>query len=213
MQAVKNQIINLADLHGHERNYNRHSDAQIARIAKSLSTFGQVRSIVVRNNTILAGHGVVLAAHTLGWDTIRADVVDHLSESESLAYVVADNELARQSDPDQAQLAAILEELQAREPLLVEAAGYSSMELEQLLAQVASGFAPNDPNAEWVGMPEFAPSAESTFQSIHVHFATKEDVSRFAKLIEQTITDKTKYVWYPEREGTPHADKRWIDES
>jgi hypothetical protein len=63
-------------------------------------------------------------------------VQDHLTEAQALAYVVADNELARQSDPDQAQLAAILEELQAKEPLLVEAAGYTSMELEQLLRSV-----------------------------------------------------------------------------
>jgi ParB-like chromosome segregation protein Spo0J len=130
------QDIPLADLKGHERNYNAHSDAQIARIARSLSTFGQVRSIVTRQNTILAGHGVVLAARSLGWETIRADVQDQLSEAQALAYVVADNELARQSDPDQAQLAAILEELQAKEPLLVEAAGYTSMELEQLLRLV-----------------------------------------------------------------------------
>ena len=130
--------IPLADLRAHDRNYNQHSDAQIAKIAKSLATFGQVRSIVVWHNTILAGHGVVMAAKSLGWDTIRADRIaqDHLTESQALAYVVADNELARQSDPDQAQLAAILEELQAREPLLVEAAGYSSMELEQLLRLV-----------------------------------------------------------------------------
>jgi DNA modification methylase len=128
--------IPLAELQPHARNYNQHSDAQIARIAKSLETFGQVRSIVVRNNTILAGHGVVLAARSLGWETIRADVQDQLTEAQALAYVVADNELARQSDPDQAQLAAILEELQAREPVLVEAAGYSAQELEQLLRLV-----------------------------------------------------------------------------
>jgi ParB-like chromosome segregation protein Spo0J len=130
------QEYRLADLSPHPRNYNQHSDAQIARIAKSLSTFGQVRSIVIWHNTILAGHGVVMAAKSLGWDSIRADVQDHLSEAQALAYVVADNELARQSDPDQAQLAAILEELQAKEPLLVEAAGYSSQELEQLLRSV-----------------------------------------------------------------------------
>jgi DNA modification methylase len=133
---IQNQVVNLADLQPHPANYNRHSEAQIAKLAKSLQTFGQVRSVVVWRNTILAGHGVVLAALSLGWTEIRADDVSHLSEDEALAYVVADNELARQSDPDQAQLAAILEELQAREPQLVTAAGYSTAELEQLLRLV-----------------------------------------------------------------------------
>jgi ParB-like chromosome segregation protein Spo0J len=135
--VVKNQLIQLADLKAHPRNYNRHEQAQVVRIAKSLSTFGQVRSIVVWRMTTLAGHGVVEAAKSLGWQTLRADVLpDEYPEDSALAYVVADNELARQSDPDQAQLAAILEELQAREPLLVEAAGYSAQELEQLLRSV-----------------------------------------------------------------------------
>jgi len=135
--TVVRQEVKIADLKAHERNYNFHGDAQIARIAKSLSTFGQVRSIVVWRMTTLAGHGVVLAAKSLGWETIRADVLpDEYPEDSALAYVVADNELARQSDPDQAQLAAILEELQAREPVLVEAAGYSTADLEQLLRLV-----------------------------------------------------------------------------
>ena len=70
-----------------------------------------------------------------------------------------------------------------------------------------------DPNEEWEGMPEFKQSEESTYQSIHVHFATIEDANRFAQLIEQNITEKTKFIWYPAREKTTHADKRYADES
>jgi hypothetical protein len=206
-----NSIVNLADLQPHSRNYNAHSSQQIARIAKSLQTFGQVRSIVVRDGTILAGHGVVEAARTLGWTEIRADVVDELSEDAALAYVVADNELARQSDPDQAQLAAILEELQAREPLLVEAAGYSQMELQQLLALVTSGGVPNDPNAEWGGMPEYAQEDLRAAQSIHIHFKTRKDIDDFAALIGQKITDKTRSIWIPQIEIERYADKVYMN--
>jgi ParB-like chromosome segregation protein Spo0J len=103
-----NQVVKLADLQSHPKNYNGHDAAQVAKLAASLTAFGQVRSIVVWRGTILAGHGVVLAARSLGWTELRADVVDELDEARALAYVVADNELARQSDPDLAQLAAIL---------------------------------------------------------------------------------------------------------
>jgi ParB-like chromosome segregation protein Spo0J len=136
MMEVIRQDVALADLHPFPRNYNTHSPAQIAKLAKSLSTFGQVRSIVAWLNPddgliyTLAGHGVVEAARSLSWLTMRADVLHDCTYDTAMAYVVADNELARQSDPDQAQLAAILEELQAKEPLLVEAAGYSAKELE-----------------------------------------------------------------------------------
>jgi hypothetical protein len=198
--VVHNQVVRLADLRPHSRNYNVHSAAQIARIAKSLSRFGQVRSVVTWHSTILAGHGVVEAAKSLGWTELRADVVDDLSEDEALAYVVADNELARQSDPDQAQLAAILEELQAREPLLVEAAGYTDLELRQLLAQVVSGGAPQDPNQLWQGMPAF--EQENVFgaiASIKVHFATQEALDTFSELVDQNVNTKTTFIWYPKQ--------------
>lgn len=109
---IGNQTIRLDDYRSHPSNYNRHSDDQIRRLAKSLAEFGQVRSIVVWRDTILAGHGVVAAAYSLGWSELRADLLpDDWQEEKALAYLVADNELARRSDPDQAQLAAILEEL------------------------------------------------------------------------------------------------------
>lgn len=138
--TIQHRDVSLADLAPHPRNYNRHSDAQIARIARSLTRFGQVRSIVTWRNTTLAGHGVVAAARSLGWPSLRADVLpDAYPEQDALAYVVADNELARLSDPDQEQLAAILEELNSYEPALVEAAGYGQQELEQLLRLVGKG--------------------------------------------------------------------------
>jgi DNA modification methylase len=135
--TIQNQTIRIEDYSPHPANYNRHSDDQIRRIAKSLSEFGQVRSVVIWCNYFLAGHGVREAALSLGWTELRADVLpDDWSEKKALAYLVADNELARRSDPDQAQLAAILQELERTQPQLREAAGFAQQELEQLLRQV-----------------------------------------------------------------------------
>lgn len=134
-----NQRVALATLRPHPRNYNRHPASQVQRIAASLGKFGQVRSVVVWRSTILAGHGVVEAARAAGWQSIRADVLpDDYPEHLALAYVAADNELARQGDPDMAQLAAILEESRAADAELLEAIGYSDKEFEALLAEVAS---------------------------------------------------------------------------
>ena len=49
----------------------------------------------------------------------------------------------------------------------------------------------------WKGMPEFELQDLTPFQSIIVHFRNKENCQAFAKLINQTIRDKTKYIWYP----------------
>ncbi len=135
-----NQRVALADIAPHERNYNRHPADQVKRIAASLRKFGQVRSIVVWRSTILAGHGVVEAARSLGWKEITADVLpDTYPEHLALAYVAADNELARLGDPDQAALAAILQESAAADAELLEAIGYGEAELQALLEEVGKG--------------------------------------------------------------------------
>lgn len=147
MQPV-NQLINLDEYKAHPRNYNRHPDAQVQRITASLRKFGQPRSVVVWRGQFLAGHGVAEAARRLGWKQLRADVLpDDYPEHLALAYVVADNELSRQSDPDQAALAAILQEVGRVDAELVEAAGFGRQELEQLLRQVGAtnGAAPDVP--------------------------------------------------------------------
>jgi ParB-like chromosome segregation protein Spo0J len=107
----RNETLDLDLLEPHPKNYNRHPAEQVRRLAKSLTKFGQVRSVVVWRNTLLAGHGVVEAARILNWRTVRADVLpDDYPEHLALAYIAADNELAKQGDPVMAQLAAILEE-------------------------------------------------------------------------------------------------------
>jgi hypothetical protein len=61
----------------------------------------------------------------------------------------------------------------------------------------------DNPEDEWVGMPEFDLSnAQEPHQSIKIHFKCEDDVKAFAKLIGQNITDKTKYLWFPKREVT-----------
>ena len=135
-----NQVIRLADYKPHPRNYNRHPEAQVKRIQASLRKFGQVRSVVVWQGYFLAGHGVAEAARGLGWEKLRADVLpDDYPEHLALAYVAADNELARQGDPDQAQLAAILADSKAADAELLEAIGYSDKEFDELLRSVGGG--------------------------------------------------------------------------
>jgi len=70
-----------------------------------------------------------------------------------------------------------------------------------------------DYDKEWQGMPEFHQEDLTGYQSIHVHFKTKEDVISFAELIDQKITDKTRAIWFPEAEQQDHGDDLFHDES
>ena len=148
-----NRRIPLADLQPHPHNYNRHPAKQIKRIATSLRKFGQVRSIVVWRNTILAGHGVTEAARSLGWNEIAADVLpDEYPEHLALAYVAADNELSRLGDPDRAALAAIIEQSRTVDDELLEAIGYDEAEYDRLLSEMEMSTIHDAPESESRGI-------------------------------------------------------------
>src|ERR1035437_3395685 len=85
----------LAELAPYPRNPRRHSDAQIAQIAGSIAQFGFNSPILIDSKgNIIAGHGRYLASLKLGLDTVPVIVLDHLSETEKRAYLLADNQLA-----------------------------------------------------------------------------------------------------------------------
>jgi len=114
-----NQTVEVAQCRPHPRNYNRHSENQVADLRASLRRFGQVRSVVVQGNgdgyLVVAGCGVWEAARREGLRELRADVIPAgWDEARVLAYLAADNELARQGLPDEAQLAALVEEVRER---------------------------------------------------------------------------------------------------
>jgi hypothetical protein len=49
----------------------------------------------------------------------------------------------------------------------------------------------------WKGMPEFEQEDKLGWKTIKVHFESKGDYEAFARLINQTLTDQTKSIWYP----------------
>jgi len=65
----------------------------------------------------------------------------------------------------------------------------------------------------WGGMPEFEHGNLLPYQSIQVHFESPEDRERFAKLVGQTITDRTQSIWHPEAEIDRMVTARYHDES
>jgi hypothetical protein len=57
----------------------------------------------------------------------------------------------------------------------------------------------DDPNQEWSGMPEFEQEDLLAKKSIKVNFLTEGAVIEFADLIQQTLTMKTRSIWFPEQ--------------
>ena len=84
------------------RNARTHSREQIKQIANSIQAFGFINPIIVdADNMIVAGHARVLAAKEIGLSLIPAIRVDHLTDAEKRAYILADNKLAENAGWDQ----------------------------------------------------------------------------------------------------------------
>jgi DNA modification methylase len=116
------------------RNPRTHSDAQVAQIAASIAEFGFNSPILVDAKAgIIAGHGRLLAARKLGLAEVPVIVLDHLTEAQKRAYIIADNQLALNAGWDEALLSAELAALQA-EDFHTTVLGFEDGELARLLA-------------------------------------------------------------------------------
>jgi DNA modification methylase len=115
------------------RNARTHSPEQVAQIAASIAEFGFNAPILVDSNAgIIAGHGRLLAACKLGLAEVPVVVLDHLSETQRRAYVLADNRLALNAGWDQELLHAELASLQ-EDSFDLDLVGFSAEELDELL--------------------------------------------------------------------------------
>src|SRR3984893_11711408 len=115
MQAMAKHIEHwpLEKLIPYPRNPRTHSDAQVAQIAASIATFGFNNPILVDTKAgIIAGHGRLLAARKLQLAEVPVIVLDHLTEAQKRAYILADNQLALNAGWDDTLLAAELAALQ-----------------------------------------------------------------------------------------------------
>jgi DNA modification methylase len=102
----------VADLIPYAANSRTHSDAQVAQIAASIREFGWTNPILIDgDNTIIAGHGRLLAARKLGMEEVPAIVLDHLTKAQQRALVIADNQLALNAGWNLDMLKAEIEDL------------------------------------------------------------------------------------------------------
>jgi len=117
------------------RNARTHSDAQVAQIAASIAQFGFNNPILVDTNAgIIAGHGRLLAARKLRLAHVPVVVLDHLTETQKRAYILADNKLAEQAGWDDELLRGELADLKDAD-LDLEVLGFTEDELRTLLAE------------------------------------------------------------------------------
>ena len=130
---IKIVMRKVGDLIPYVNNSRTHSDDQVAQIAASIKEFGWTNPILVDgDNSIIAGHGRLMAARKLKMDEVPTIELDYLTDVQRKALIIADNKLALNSDWDLGLLSLELEELQG---LYFDLAltGFSDDELAKLL--------------------------------------------------------------------------------
>jgi hypothetical protein len=87
---------NPIHLNTYKNNARVHSKEQIKQIANSIKEFGFLNPILIDSQSfeIIAGHGRLEAAFTLGLESVPVIEVSHLSDAQKRAYTLIDNTLA-----------------------------------------------------------------------------------------------------------------------
>ena len=140
------ETLSTASLIPYARNAKKHDASQVAKLAGSIREFGFNNPVLVdKDNGIIAGHGRVLAAQSLGLETVPCIRLGHLSDTQRRAYILADNRLAEIGGGwDEEMLKLELADLSQNADLDFDLTGFSDTDLHKLLIETKEDAPPDD---------------------------------------------------------------------
>ena len=90
--------------------------------------------MIDQSNVIIAGHGRLEAAKILGLDSVPTIQIEHLTEAQKRAYVIADNKLADNAGWDPDILAIEFQHLSGLDlSFELEITGFDTAEIDHLI--------------------------------------------------------------------------------
>jgi len=111
MELIKKKV---SDLIPYINNSRTHSEEQITQLISSIKEFGFTNPILLApDNSIIAGHGRLLAVKRLGHDEVPCIIVQGLTKTQIKALIIADNQLALNAGWDLEKLSVEIEGLEA----------------------------------------------------------------------------------------------------
>ena len=201
INCAHTEVADLANLVPHPRNPNKHSEKQISILAKIMKHQGWRHPVTVSNRSgfVIAGHGRIEAAKLNGWTEAPIDRQDFANEADEYAHMVADNKIAELADLD---LQMVDEDaIKLGESLDLDLLGIPYFQL--------GTDTDNDPEKQWVDMPEFEQKSKESHRHVVVHFTCAEDCATFFRAIGQPDTGVTKSIWFPRQERQDSESKRY----
>lgn len=126
------KLVPIETLVPYVNNARTHSPEQILKLRSSLREFGFINPVIIdKDYNIIAGHGRVEAAKAEGINEVPCVLVDHLTEAQKKAYILADNRMALDAGWDEELLKVELEALEA-EAFDLSLTGFDEKELSDL---------------------------------------------------------------------------------
>jgi len=126
----------VEDLIPYVNNSRKHSDEQVAQISASIKEFGWTNPILIDGtNSIIAGHGRLMAARKLKMDEVPTIELGHLTDTQRKALVIADNKLALNADWDTTLLTIELDEL-LKDGFALDILGFNEQEIKTIMSDV-----------------------------------------------------------------------------
>lgn len=143
------------------RNARTHSDEQVAQLVASIKEFGWTNPVLVDEcGEIIAGHGRVMAAESLGMNTVPVIVLANLTDDQKRAYRLADNRLPMNAGWDVELLRLEITELLDAD-FDISLTGFNQAEIDDLLTEVTTGTENGDePYTAKIDTPVYEPSGE-----------------------------------------------------
>lgn len=112
--AIQSRLV--TELTPDPKNARQHPERHVRQLAKSIQAFGFNCPVLVDGaDQVIAGHGRLLAARSLGWTEVPTIRLEHLTPDQARAYRIADNRLTDCSAWDERLLAESLKALSEAE--------------------------------------------------------------------------------------------------
>jgi len=136
IRDLRVETLPIRSLKPYPNNPRTHSKRQIEQVASSIRTFGWTNPILVSDDLeIIAGHGRLEAAKSMGLGEVPMMRLSGMSEAQQRAYVIADNRLAENAGWDDDLLKLEIGELIEMDlEFEIETIGFETGEIDVILA-------------------------------------------------------------------------------
>ena len=202
------RLADVTSLIPNPRNPNKHSDKQVALLAKVIQHQGWRSPITIskRSGFVVTGHGRLAAALLLQVEVVPIDEQDFATEADEWAHLVADNRLAELADADRSMIADLLKGLDAEGVIDMDLTGFDMDALDELMTELSQ---PNDGGSNTTnGMP-LNDKLDRFLNSGIAQLVLAFDKETFAEVVQTLETAKTHYTAETNSDAALEIFKRW----